>query len=285
MQIEDFKAKQFDLNFSMTKDTNILTGSEARKDIELEMAKKRNVELEYIIKDLKEELHGTKVEKEKIHERYEQTIEENRTLKEQISSLRKLMLELERKGISTAGILKSIEKPELRTSFENPVAGKPTVSQVFPLTSQSNPSNDQTNRSIRATIEDNRPIKGGARNLPKAAEVEDRINRIMNDYGKSTTTREANNRRTSPSQPHPQEHIPQSILFVHNPNDDRPIRSAASQGNFHDRKSLEPHSRGYSSSGGQNSSQTSRPMQAPQATLTTSNILTWDNPYKGSLGC
>lgn len=117
MQLEDFKSRHYDqaLNLSITKDSSPIYDS--RRDNELDFLKKKNSDLEHTIKSLKEELHNVKVDREKYHDKYELSMEDNRLLKDQIFNLKKLLLELEKKDFSLAQKLQTIEsKPTLRRS-------------------------------------------------------------------------------------------------------------------------------------------------------------------------
>lgn len=107
MQLEETKTRHYDLNLSMTKDSS--PNYESRREGEVEYLKKKASDLENQVKQLKEELHAAKVDRERYHDKYDMTIEDNRMLKDQIFNLKKLLLEFEKKDFSLAQKLNAIE--------------------------------------------------------------------------------------------------------------------------------------------------------------------------------
>lgn len=108
MQLEEHKSRpNHDLNFSLTKDSH--HHYDSKRDIETDMLKRRCSDLEQQVRQLKDDLHKSKVEREKYHDRYETCLEDNTMLKEQIFNLKKLLLELEKKDFGLVQKLKTFE--------------------------------------------------------------------------------------------------------------------------------------------------------------------------------
>lgn len=165
MQLEDAKTRHFDLNLSMTKDSS--PTYDARRDGEVEFIKKRNSDLESQVKSLKEELHSAKVEREKYHDKYELATEDNRMLKDQIFSLKKLLLEVEKKDYSLAHKLQSIESMR----YLQDQAAHEKREKQRESTKQADNKNSESKRpenSHPAPITDDRPIKPAKSNLTPA---------------------------------------------------------------------------------------------------------------------
>ena len=107
MQLEENRNRNYDFNMSMTRESS--PAHDSRREGEIDYLKKKSSDLEIQVKQLKDELHASKVDKEKYHDKYELALEDNRVMNEQVFNLKKLMLELEKKDFSIVKKLQTIE--------------------------------------------------------------------------------------------------------------------------------------------------------------------------------
>ena len=153
MQVQDMKSRNSDINLSLTREHT--AAHESRKEMEIEMVKRRVADLDSQVKILKDELHRAKVDKERYSEKYENTLEDNRLLKDQMFSMKKLILELEKKDF---GLVQKIR--ELETTTEAKIAKNQSSLKPQPESVKISEEPDKLLHRVRASSRtDERPIK------------------------------------------------------------------------------------------------------------------------------
>lgn len=257
-QNEELRNRQFESNYGISKDSpSVSSANDPRRDIDLEMFKRRFQDAEIQIKDLKDDLHRVRVEREKAMDKYESTLEENKALKDQIFSLKRMLLELEKKDIKVASTIRNLESAMHSTPHL-------AMSEVQDLRSTTNIRRDQIDqrepiKARRDAVDDYKPFHPTGSNNPD--DIEERLNRIGVSYQRnqemSRDLATKSNRQSSETAPL-------------NTQDDRPIRPA------------KDYSSATNSASDRRTPGAIRSQSKPQAAKNIpsgSNILTWDNPY------
>lgn len=167
MQVQELKNRNADINLSFTKES-IYHQNENRKDIESDILKRRCAEMESQVRQLKDDLHKTKVDKEKYADKYEATLEENRLLKDQMFNMKKFMLELEKKDFSLVQNIRELETSTQAKLTKNRISSKRVVEaetkpeekekQVKPQRAES-PTDDRPIRPIKKAQLESQPEK------------------------------------------------------------------------------------------------------------------------------
>ena len=182
LQNEELRSKQFNSDQGQsitTRDINTTMGSgyDQRKEIENEHLKRKLMDAEAQIRDLKDELHRTKVEKEKILDKYEHLLDENQMTKDQNLNIKKLAFEMEKKDFIKASNAKNTESPN--SMF---VLGNTSTEMGSQRGQGERPGIDKTRGTSNhlGYNTDDRPIRPAA-NHP-AHHIEDRIKKINAEY-------------------------------------------------------------------------------------------------------
>ena len=312
IQVDDLKSRLFESShnaqFAMHNSGNNIIMIDVSSDVEI--WKKRCGEHEKTIREMKDESKKMKSERDRLFDKYESAVEDNKLLKDQVLNLKELLMDMQKKYQTTSRLegnvvdssggqkhgqrspvgsaVKNIYEKDTYSASEQRVTRNRTVgagsnyySREIHINEVNNNSNNNTNTSMT---------------------IEDRINKISNQYADGMLEKVANKHMDSNqgSFEKLRSSLVDNNILNHNSSNgqmkvDRPIRptekhlyASGNKDGSTDKNRISPFERADTEKKGQSrpndtalemNMNNSQKVAGNIQQAKTSNILTWDNPY------